>query len=100
MVGLGSASQVAGAVGGNKAVNSVGEAISNFGKNISSKSTTQNSAVSKIGSLISRTGNKIGNINLSSMGKDLTRGGVNNLKSSFNQVIPQTPINRNRYKER
>ena len=100
MVGLGGASQVAGAVGGNKAVSSVGEAISNFGKNISSKSTTQNSAVNKIGSLISRTGNKIGNINLSSMGKDLTRGGINNLKSSFSQVIPQTPINRNRYKER
>ena len=100
MLGLGGVSQVAGAVGGNKAVSSVGEAISNFGKNISSKSTAQNSAVNKIGSLISRTGNKIGNINLSSMGKDLTRGGVNNLKSSFSQVIPQTPINRNRYKER
>ena len=38
MVGLGTASQALGSVGGNKAVSSVGETISNFGKNISSKS--------------------------------------------------------------
>lgn len=100
MIGLGSASQAVGTVGGNKAVNSVGEAISNFGRNISSKSTNQNSTVSKIGSLISKTGSKVGNINLSTVGKDIRKSGFNNLKSSFNQVIPQTPINRNRYKER
>lgn len=100
MVGLGGASQIAGAVGVNKTLNRVGETISSFGKSISSKSTNQNSAVNKIGSLINRTGSKIGNINLSSVGKDLRRSGFDNIKSSFNQVIPPTPINRNRYKER
>lgn len=100
MVGLGTASQALGSVGGNKAVSSVGETISNFGKSISNKSNGQNTALNKIGSLISKTGNTIGNINLSSLGKDLRKSGFNNVKNSLNQVIPQTSINRNRYKER
>ena len=100
MIGAGTSVQLAGAVGGNKATNNIGNAIANFGSDLSTRTSNPNGAVSKIGSFINKTGISIGNLNLSNIGKDMTKSGLSSVKNSVSTIIPTIPINRNRNKER
>lgn len=100
MVGLGVTSSVIGKAGGNKAVNKVGGAISNFGNKISNKADNPNSALGKIGNFITKTGSKIGQTTPSSIGRDLRHRGTGSLKGSLNNIMPNRSMYRNRYRER
>ena len=100
MVGLGAAAGTVGVLGGNKAVKKIGGAISNFGTKVSNKANNPNSAMGKIGNFISRTGANISQKTPSSLGKNLRQGGMSNIKGSFNTLMPQRAMYRNRYRER
>lgn len=100
MVGLGAAAGTVGVLGGNKAVKKIGGAISNFGTKVSNKAGNPNSAMGKIGNFISKTGASISQKTPSSLGKNLRQGGISNIKGSFNTLMPQRAMYRNRYRER
>ena len=100
MLGLGITSSVVGKAGGNTAVKKVGGAISNFGTSISNKASNPNSALGKIGNFITRTGSKIGQSTPSSLTKNLIHHGMSNIRGSFNNLMPQRAMSRNRYRAR
>ena len=100
MIGLGAAAGTVGVLGGNKAVKKIGGAISNFGTKVSNKAGNPNSAMGKIGNFISKTGASISQKTPSSLGKNLRQGGMSNIKGSFNTLMPQRAMYRNRYRER
>ena len=54
----------------------------------------------KIGSFISKTGANISQNTPSNIGKNLRQGGMSNIKGSFNTLMPQRAMYRNRYRER
>ena len=100
MLGLGVGAGTVGLLGGNAAVKKIGGAISNFGSKVSSKADNPNSAMGKIGNFISKTGANISQNTPSNIGKNLRPGGMSNIKSSFNTLMPQRAMYRNRYRER
>lgn len=100
MLGLGTASSLVGALGGNNAVKKIGGAISNFGSKISDKAGNPNSALGRVGSFISKTGGKISQKTPSNIGRNLRQHGMNNIKGSVNNIMPQRNMYRNRYRGR
>ena len=100
MLGLGTASSLVGALGGNNAVKKIGGAISNFGSKISDKADNPNSALGRVGGFISKTGGKISQKTPSNVGRNLRQHGMNNIKGSMNSIMPQRSMYRNRYRER
>lgn len=100
MLGLGTASSLVGALGGNNAVKKIGGAISNFGSKISDKAGNPNSALGRVGSFISKTGGKISQKTPSNIGRNLRQHGMNNIRGSMNNIMPQRSMYRNRYRER
>ena len=100
MLGLGTASSLVGALGGNNAVKKIGGAISNFGSKISDNAGIPNSALGGVGSFISKTGGKISQKTPSNIGRNLRQHGMNNIRGSMNNIMPQRSMYRNRYRER
>lgn len=100
MVGIGAVSSLVGKLGGNDAIKKVGGAISNFGGRISNKADNPNSTMGKIGNFISQTGGRIGRTTPSNIGHNLRRHGMDNIKGSIDSLMPQSAMNRNRYRER
>ncbi len=100
MLGLGVGAGTVGVLGGNKAVKKIGGAISNFGSKLSSKADNPKSAMGRIGNFISKTGSSISQNTPSAIGKNLRQGGMSNIKGSFNTLMPQRAMYRNRYRER
>lgn len=94
-VGLGTISSGIGASGGNKVTESIGNAINNFGKNISN-SYKNSSPIGKIGNSISKFGTSVGNYTPSSMGKNLRSSGYKNVVDAINTMNPS----RNSYRRR
>ena len=100
LFGLGAAASTIGHIGGNFAMKKIGGAISSFGSKISNKASNPNSALGKIGNFISNTGAKIGQATPSNVGKNLMHHGASNIKGSFNSLMPNRSMYRNRYKAR
>lgn len=92
-VGVGAFSSIAGKLGGNKLVDSIGKSINNFGKDISN-SHPINSPISKIGNSISKFGNSVSNHTPSNIGKSLRKSGYSNI---FDAASSMNPI-RNPYR--
>ena len=82
-VGLGAVSSGIGASGGNKITKRIGNAINNFGKNISN---SYNKPIGKIGNSISKFGTSVGNYTLSSIGINLRSSGYRNIMDAINTM--------------
>ena len=94
----------AGKLGGNKAVSGIGNAISKFGRNISSKSMDRGGiggAIGKgIGNTISSFGNKVGQMTPSALGKNMRTRGYRNVADAISTMDPTKNIYRRRYNRR
>lgn len=97
LVGLGTTSSVVGKLGGNKLTDKVGKSISNFGKQISNNSKSENSPISKIGSTIEKFGKNVSNNTPSQIGKNLRRNGYNNIGNALNNFNPAKNMYRKRW---
>ena len=104
MVAAGSAMGAVGKLGGNKAVSGIGNAISKFGRNISSKSMDRGGiggAIGKgIGNTISSFGNKVGQMTPSALGKNMRTRGYRNVADAISTMDPTKNIYRRRYNRR
>ena len=104
MVGTGAVMGAAGKLGGNKAVSGIGNAISKFGRNISSKSMDRGGiggAIGKgIGNTISSFGNKVGQMTPSALGKNMRTRGYRNVADAISTMDPTKNIYRRRYNRR
>ena len=96
LVGAGALTSGVGRLGGNKFVENAGNAISNFGKNIST-SNPVGSTKSKIGNAISKFGSGISKTTPSSIGRTLRSGGYKGIGDAISTMDPTKNIYRRRY---
>lgn len=108
-IGLGISATAVGKVGGDKFINKIGKAISNFGENIkddcnslSSSNSITGKAKENIGNTIERFGGKVKNSTPSNIGKNLRSHGYRNFGVAFTTIMPQRSrsMYQNRYKTR
>ena len=108
-IGLGAVASGVGHVGGNKLVNSIGNAIQKFGNKISNSSNSVNSngtgtktnpIKSGIGKTIENFGSKVKTSTPSSIGKNLRMHGRENLGDAVSSIMPQRNMYRRRYRTR
>ena len=102
---LGTASSVVGKVGGNKVVNSVGNAIQKFGSKLtgsggSGNNSKGNPIKSGIGKTIENFGSKVKTSTPSSIGKNLRMHGRENMGDAVSSIMPQRNMYRRRYRTR
>lgn len=104
---LGTASSLVGRAGGNKIVNSVGNAIQKFGGKLtgSSKNTGDNKSASSfiksgIGKTIENFGGKVKTSTPSNIGKNLRMHGRENMGDAVSSIMPQRNKYRRRYRTR
>lgn len=99
LVGAGAITSGVGNIGGNRAVSSVGKAITNFGKKISGNSPL-GSAKSNLGNAIAKFGTGMQNKTPSSIGKTLRTSGYRNVGDAISTMDPTKNIYRRRYLRR
>ena len=104
-IGLGVTASAVGHIGGNKLVNSIGNAIQKFGNKITSSSNSStggksNPIKSGIGKTIENFGSKVKTSTPSSIGKNLRMHGRENLGDAVSSIMPQRNMYRRRYRTR
>jgi len=104
-IGLGATASAVGHVGGNKLVNSIGNAIQKFGNKITNSSNSStggksNPIKSGIGKTIENFGSKVKTSTPSSIGKNLRMHGRENLGDAVSSIMPQRNMYRRRYRTR
>ena len=103
--GLGVGASAVGILGGNKLVNKVGGALSNFGSKLKDNSSSTNKSItskvnSGIGNTIEKFGGHIQNSIPSNIGKNLRMSGRENMGEAVRSIMPQRNMYRNRYRTR
>ena len=94
--GAGVASSIVGRVGGNKLVDNIGKAVTNYGNKISD-GRKESSPISKIGNTISKFGTGISSKTPSNIGKSLRTSGINNVADAISTMSPTRNMYRRRY---
>ncbi|HHX68317.1 MAG TPA: hypothetical protein GX708_09740 [Gallicola sp.] len=94
--GTGVASSIVGRVGGNKLVDNIGKAVTNYGNKISD-GRKESSPISKIGNTISKFGTGISSKTPSNIGKSLRTSGINNVSDAISTMSPTRNMYRRRY---
>ena len=95
-VGAGATSSLAGKLGGNKLVDSIGKGISNFGRNVAGKHPV-NSPMNKVGNAISRFGGGVQKHTPSAIGKNMRTSGYRNVGDAISTMSPTRNMYRRRY---
>ena len=106
--GLGVASSTAGHLGGNKVVNTVGNAIQRFGNKISTVGSSNDGIKGRmqsgIGNTIERFGSKVKKSTPSNIGKNMRSYGKENMgnavSEAVNSVMPSRGYSRRRYRSK
>ena len=103
--GLGVGASAVGILGGNKLVNKVGGALSNFGSKLKDNSSSTNKSItskvnSGIGNTIEKFGGHIQNSIPSNIGKNLRMSGRENMGEAVRSIMPQRNMYHNRYRTR
>ena len=101
--GLGVGASALGKVGGNKLVNSIGEAIQKFGNNIKSNNSPNSNPIKSgiqngIGNTIEKFGDKVKNSTPSNIGKNMRMHGCENMGEAVSSIMPQRNMYRRRYR--
>lgn len=95
-VGAGATTSLAGKLGGNKLVDSIGKGISNFGRNVAGKHPV-NSPMNKVGNAISRFGGGVQKHTPSAIGKNMRTSGYRNVGDAISTMSPTRNMYRRRY---
>lgn len=98
-VGVGATSSVAGRLGGNKLVDSIGKSISNFGRSMAGNHPV-NSPMNKIGNAITKFGSGVQSHTPSSIGKNMRTSGYRNVGDAISTMNPTRNMYRRRYNGR
>ena len=101
--GLGVGASALGKVGGNKLVNSIGEAIQKFGNNIKSNNSPNSNPIKSgiqngIGNTIEKFGDKVKNSTPSNIGKNMKMHGCENMGEAVSSIMPQRNMYLRRYR--
>lgn len=98
-VGAGATSSIAGKLGGNKLVDSIGKSISNFGRSVAGNHAV-NSPMNKIGNAITKFGGGVQKHTPSAIGKNMRTSGYRNVGDAISTMNPTRNMYRSRYNGR